>query len=114
MFLAISLSHYKILKCPKSLAIREMQIKSVLKFLLGSIRIVKIRKINVREDVGKEGTLMGVLTVIVTLGISMAPQKPETHLPCGPTMPFLGINLMDSDKRETWTHSCPILLYLNS
>jgi hypothetical protein len=44
-------------KCPKSLAIREMQIKTTLRFYLAPIRMAKIKTLvttHIGEDVEKE------------------------------------------------------------
>jgi hypothetical protein len=41
-------------KCLTSLAIKEMQIKTTLRFLLSPVRLATIKKTNVGEDVGKK------------------------------------------------------------
>jgi hypothetical protein len=94
-------------KCSKSLVIREMQIKTTLRFHLTPIRMAKIKSSNDRtccRGCGERGTLLHYwwnckLVKLLWKSVWQFLRKLEIDLPEDPAIPLLGIFPEDA---PTW------------
>jgi hypothetical protein len=89
-------------KCSKSLAIKELQIKTMLRFHLTPVRMATIKntKNNVGEDAGKKGTLIhccweSKLVQPLCKTVWRLLKKLKIELPYAPAIPLLVIHLKE-------------------
>jgi hypothetical protein len=104
-------------KCSPSLAIKEMQIKTTLRFYLTPFRIASIKntktKKNVGKDAGEKGTLIHLLWECKLLKplwktIWRLLKKLNIDLPYAPAIPLLGICLKECDSGYSKDTSTPM------
>ena len=82
-------------RCSTSLIIREMQMKTIIRYHLTPVRTAILNKSSAGEDVGERTPctpLVGMQASAATVENSMEfPQKIENGTACDPEIPLLGI-----------------------